>query len=152
MHSVLPYNRFWLGLFLQYTVHSFSLRQACSSICPHCLSSQVITLAQCPSQRMMTLQKLLTPAPFSLSWQIFLDVSFIEVFLFFPPKPLSWPAHESHVNHMNSMMTQRQRELHLVLNVWLSILGWAGRSTGCDWYNFSPSKGSFGNCFHVPIL
>lgn len=46
----------------------------------------------------------------------------------------------------------RERELHLVLNVWWSGLGRAWRSIGCDWYNFSPLKSSCGDCCHVPTL
>lgn len=71
-------------------------------------------------------------------------------FLF--PKALSWPTQEKDGKHMNSRMRQRERELHLVLNVWLSGLGWAWRSIGCDWYNFSPMKSSCGDCCHVPTL
>lgn len=57
--------------------------------------------------------------------------------------------------HMNSKMRkgrEKERELHLVLNVWLSGLGWVRRSIGCDWYNFSHLKSSCGDCCHVSTL
>lgn len=84
---------------------------------------------------------------FSLDGQIFGDI----LSVFIPPK--LWAGLLGRDGkHMNSRMRQREKELHLVSNVWLSGLGWAWRSIGCDWYNLSHLKSSCGDCCHVPTL
>lgn len=71
---------------------------------------------------------------------------------FYSPKRWAGLHWRGDGKHMNSRMRQIEGEVHLVFNVWLSGLGWAWRSTGCDWYNFSPLKSSCGDCCHVPTL
>ena len=65
-----------------------------------------------------------------------------------PPQPVRWPANEWD----GIAGWGREKQLHLVLHVWLSGLGWAWKSIRCDWYNLSHLKSSCGDCCHVPTL
>lgn len=83
---------------------------------------------------------------FSLDGQIFGDI--LSVFI---PQS-SELAYSGEMENTWIAGWGREKELHLVSNVWLSGLGWAWRSIGCDWYNLSHLKSSCGDCCHVPTL
>lgn len=83
------------------------------------------------------------------------ELSFFKLlfrFFFLFSEAASSPANQWARKHKKSRLRQREKQLHLVLNVWSSGLGWAWRSIRCDGCNLSHLKGSCGDCCHVPTL